>query len=465
MSERLNTRHEHPNRVKKLLDILRSNASAEEKKTQLADYHELDIASVLPSLTEDERTELFELLGLEWASDVLAYVEDPAEYIAHLGVDTSADVLENMDADDAVEVLESLEEEQRQAIIEQMDSESQEDITLISSYDEDEIGSRMTTNYIVIRRGLNKKQAMKCLVDQAAENDNLSTIYVVEDDETFYGAISLKDLFTAHDDVDLEEYVATSFPYVYAHEVIADCVNQLAEYSEDSIPVLGNNRKLLGVITAQELIDTVGETMHEDYAQFAALTEPEDLSETTMQSMKKRVPWLLVLMALGLLVSTVTGLFEGVMAHLAIVVAFQSLILDMAGNCGTQSLAVTIRVLSDDDLDWKQTLRLILKELRIGFVNGLIMGVISCIFVGFYVCLFREQTWSFGFAVSGCLGLAMMLAMLISSFTGTAFPVLFKCIGVDPAVASGPLITTMNDLVGVVTYYSLAMVLLLPMVT
>lgn len=461
---KLSTASNRPKRMEELQQIIRSGRTAEEKTTLLADFHELDIASVLPELTVDERTELFGLLGAAWASDVLAYVEDPAEYLEHLGIDISADVLENMDADDAAEALSSLEEEQQQAIISQMEEEAREDVKLIRSYDEEEIGSRMTTNFIMITRGLTKKQAMKCLVEQAAENDNLSTLYVVEEDETFYGALSLQDLFRAHEEADLDEFIVTSFPYVYAHEIISDCVNELAEYSEDSIPVLGNNRKLLGVITAQELLDTVGEAMHEDYAQFAALTEPEDLSETTADSMKKRVPWLLVLMGLGLIVSSVTGLFEGVMAKLSLAVAFQSLILDMAGNSGTQSLAVTIRVLSGEKLDWKDTLRLIFKELRVGFVNGLIMGILSCVFVGFYVCLLKGQPWGFGFAVSGCLGLAMMLAMLISSFTGTVFPVLFKCIGIDPAVASGPLITTLNDLVGVVTYYSLAMVLLLPMV-
>lgn len=198
---------------------------------------------------------------------------------------------------------------------------------------------------------------------------------------------------------------------------------------------------------------------------FAALTEQEDLDEPLRQSLKKRVPWLMILMALSLLVSSVTGLFEGVMAQLALVVAFQSLVLDMAGNVGTQSLAVTIRVLNGEELSLGRRLMLILKELRVGLANGLVMGILSCAAVGVFIWLAKGLAVPFAFAVSGCLGAAMLLSMMISSLTGTAIPIVFKSLKIDPAVASGPLITTVNDLVAVITYYGLAALFLLPLAT
>ena len=173
-------------------------------------------------------------------------------------------------------------------------------------------------------------------------------------------------------------------------------------------------------------------------------------------SIVKRLPWLLVLLGLGLVVSSVVGLFEAVAAGLTIIVAFQSLILDMAGNVGTQSLAVTIRVLMDDQCTGRQKLYLVAKEAKIGLCNGLILGCLSILFIGLYLLLVKGEAAHFAFSISLCAGAALALSMSLSSISGTTIPILFKGLGVDPAVASGPLITTVNDLIAVVTYYGLA---------
>ena len=319
----------------------------------------------------------------------------------------------------------------------------------------------MTTNCIVIRENLTVKQAMSSLVEQAAKNDNISTIFMVTEDQTFYGAMDLKDLIIARQDSALEDLIVTSYPYVYGHELIDDCIEKLKDYSEDSIPVLNNNNKLLGVITSQSIVDLVDDEMGEDYAKFAGLTAEEDLKEPLKESLKKRLPWLLVLLALGMVVSSVVGLFEQVVSQLTLIMCFQSLILDMAGNVGTQSLAVTIRVLMDESLTGKQKLELVWKEMRIAFSNGLILGVLSFTAIGLYIVVAKGKPFAFAYAVSGCIGAALLLAMVISGAVGTCIPLFFKKINVDPAVASGPLITTVNDLVAVVSYYGLSWILLI----
>ena len=162
-----------------------------------------------------------------------------------------------------------------------------------------------------------------------------------------------------------------------------------------------------------------------------------------------------------MVVSSVVGVFENVVTQLPIIMAFQSLILDMAGNVGTQSLAVTIRVLMDESLTGKQKLELVFKEMRIGLCNGALLGILSFALIGLYIYFFKGKTLVFAYAVSGCIGVALLLAMLISSAVGTCIPLFFKKVGVDPAVASGPLITTVNDLVAVVTYYGLGWVFLI----
>lgn len=205
----------------------------------------------------------------------------------------------------------------------------------------------------------------------------------------------------------------------------------------------------------------VDEEMGDDYAKLAGLTAEEDLKETTIESMKKRLPWLIVLLFLGMAVSSVVGIFETVVAVLPIVMCFQSLILDMAGNVGTQSLAVTIRVLMDENLTTTQKMGLVVKEMRVGFSNGLFLGILAFLFIGLYVFLFKHNPIGHAFLISGCVGIALLVAMVISSMVGTLIPMFFHKIKVDPAVASGPLITTVNDLVAVITYYGLAWLLLI----
>ena len=177
--------------------------------------------------------------------------------------------------------------------------------------------------------------------------------------------------------------------------------------------------------------------------------------------MKKRIPWLFLLLFLGLGVSSVVGIFEPIVAQISIIICFQSLILDMAGNVGTQSLAVTIRVLMDENVSGKDKFLFILKEMRVGAANGLLLGGLTFIFVGIYLHLFKFYPWPNALWISGCIGVSLFFAMVISSLVGTIIPMFFHKIKVDPAVASGPLITTINDLVAVITYYSLAGILLL----
>lgn len=445
-----------------LIKIIKGNLSDEEIRDRLESYHENDISAVLDRLTKTERLRLYKILGVEKVSEIFSYLEeDVVKYIEELAPEKAADIIESMDADDAVDVLDELEEDKIGKIKELMDEESRQDIELILSYDEDSIGSRMTTNFIVIKKDYTIRQAMKSLVKQAADNDNISTIYVVTDDNTFYGAIDLKDLIIARDYIDLNELVVTSYPYVYADEKTEDCIEELKEYSEDSIPVLDVDKKLIGIITAQDIVEAVDEEMGDDYAKLAGLTAEEDLNEPFIESVKKRLPWLVLLLFLGLLVSSVVGLFEAVVSQITLVVCFQSLILDMAGNVGTQSLAVTIRVLMDENLSGKQQRGLVFKEMRVGFINGAILGSLSFVLVGAYILIAKSSSPTFSFAVSGCIGLAIIIALVVSSFVGTAIPIFFKKIKVDPAVASGPLITTVNDLVAVVAYYGIVWVLLI----
>ena len=427
--------------VEELIAIIRGNLSREELIDRLFDYHDNDIAEALELLTPEERKRLYSALGAERVAEIFAYLDDGDIYLKELSLKQQAKVISEMDSDDAVDILEEVDDDTKCKILGMLDKEASEDVRLLLSYDEDEIGSYMTTNFILIHNDLTVREAMRELVRQAGENDNISTIYVVDRQEQYYGAIELQDLIIAREHVELEDLISRSYPFVMDHEKISDCIEKIKDYAEDSIPVLLEDRSIGGIITAQDIVEVVDDEMGDDYAKLAGLTAEEDLNETTGESIRKRLPWLVILLFLGMVVSAVVGVFESVVAVLPIVMCFQSLILDMAG----------------------QKVKLMFKEMKIGFFNGAILAVMALVFLGAYIHLFKGFTLGYSLMISACVGVSLVGAMVVSSLVGTLTPIFFKKVGVDPAVASGPLITTINDLVAIVVYYGLVAVVLIDM--
>lgn len=291
-----------------------------------------------------------------------------------------------MDSDDAVDILEEVDDDTKCKILGMLDKEASEDVQLLLSYDEDEIGSYMTTNFILIHNDLTVREAMRELVKQAGENDNISTIYVVDWAEQYYGAIELQDLIIAREHTELEDLISRSYPYVMDHEKISECIEKIKDYAEDSIPVLLEDRSIGGIITTQDIVEIVDDEMGGDYAKLAGLTAEEDLNETTRESIRKRLPWLVILTVMALL------------------------------------------------------------------------------FLGAYIHLFKGFSLGYSMMISACVGVSLVGAMVVSSLVGTLTPIFFKKVGVDPAVASGPLITTINDLVAIVVYYGLVAVVLIDII-
>ena len=448
------------NYAEELLSLFAKNIPAKQLKEELSNYHESDIAEILPELTKEERLRLYKLLGDEQVSEIFAYVDDVEQFIEELSNEKAADIIEEMDADEAIDVLEELGDERRQEIIGLLDEDVAKDIKLISEYDDDLIGSRMTTNFVTVDLDMSIKDAMRSVVEQAAENDNISTIYVTDKEGVYKGAFSLRDLVIARNTSSVEKITITAYPFFYDDEQISQCIEELKEYSEDSIPILNRENKILGVITSNELVDVVDEELGEDYAKLAGLTDEEDLDEPIVKSVSKRLPWLALLMALGLVVSSLIGTFEYVIAALPLLVTFQSLILDMSGNGGTQSLAVTIRVITANTLSTKEKFRLVFKEIRVGLLNGFIIGSLATILCTLYIFFLKDRPIEDSIAIAACIGVSLLTAMTFSSFGGTIIPLVFKKIKIDPAVASGPMITTINDLIAATLYYTLANVLL-----
>lgn len=450
-----------------LKEIILSDLSAEELKDKLENYHSSDIADVLQNVAKEDRLRVYAQLSLDQTAEIFSFYDDVEKYIEELSPETAADILEAMNSEDAMDVLDELEDESKTEIIELMKADSKEKVKQLDAYDEDCIGRYMSDNFIVIDNRKTIKEAMATMVREAGEHDNIFTLYVVDEKNKFYGAINLRDLIVARKEDNLLDICMTSYPSFYDDELMKDCIGKLKDYAENSIPVLNRQNEILGVIPVDSIIDAAEEEMSDDYAKLGGLSESEDLDESILTSIKKRIPWLIILLFLGLVVSSVIGVFEGVIATLPVIVFFQSMILDMAGNVGTQSLAVTIRNLTDEEMK-KKVRKNVIKEIKIGFLNGLIISIIAFLFVLVFLAIRHQEIvsgdgflWMDVLKVAGIIAFSLLLAMTLSSFVGTIFPILLNKMHIDPAVASGPFITTINDVVAVVVYYGLTYILFL----
>lgn len=459
--------------LKELILKIIADRNNQELIGMLENYHESDIADVLEELSEEERILMYKILGIEKTSEIVAYYENVEEYINEIKPELAADIIELMDSDDAVDVLNELEEEDKQRIIDLMEDDAKGFVELIEGYDEELVGSYISDNFITIPLNSTIKSAMTHMVKMAGEHDNIYVLYVVDNENKFVGAVELKDLIVSRSTDSFEDLIMHGYPSFYDTDIMSECLEKIKDYSETSIPVLNKNKEIVGVLTTDSLIEATTDEFEEDYAKFGGLTEEEDIDESVFSSIKKRIPWLVVLLFLGLLVSSVIGIFESVIVAIPIIVFFQSMILGMAGNVGTQSLAVTIRNISNESLaeDKKKQLKSIFKELRIGFINGFIIGIVSFLFVLAYLAITKSEVhigagyvFTDSLLVSGIIGTSMLISITLASVIGTCFPLLLTKLKIDPAVASGPFITTLNDVIAVLVYYGLTFLLFMVLI-
>lgn len=451
--------------LQEIMKIIKETTDLNVLHDLLYSYHKNDIARCFEYLSDEELEKVYQTFDEQELSEIFTYLDDVKEYIEDLETETAADLIELMDSDDARDVLEELDEDAAKEILELMDEEVVEDIELLTSYDEDVIASYMTNNYITVRKDYSIKQTMKTVVEEASTNDNFTIIYVVNEDDTLYGTIELKDLIKARATDNLEDIIKKSYPSILDMTNVSDALILVKDYEIDSIPIVNEKNVLLGVVTTNDLIEVIDDELSDDYAKLAGLTSEEELEESTFKSVKKRIPWLCALLVLGLIISLVMRVFESAIVAVPAIVFFQSMILGMGGNVGTQSLAVTIRAISDEDISRKEVFRLVFKEIRIAFFNGILVGIISFIVVSGYLMLTHTVIDpSIGYNVfdifktSGVVSVSLLISMVISGLIGTLIPIVLQKCKIDPAVASGPFITSINDIMAIVVYYGITLI-------
>lgn len=414
------------------------------------DLHAYDQAQIFQDLNDQERKAVYYVLSPDQMADLFDMLAENAEslepYFYEMDLDYAAELLEHMFTDNAVDMLEHLDENQRNQLLAKLNPDTRRAFKIIMNYGDDSAGSIMTTEFISLNANLTTAETMDILRKIGPAAEMIYYLYVVDAESHLLGVVSLRDLVVASNSTNLHEVMMEDVIYVHVDDDQEDVAHLMRDYDFLAVPVLDREERLTGIITVDDIVDVIDEEAAEDYSRLAAV-DVDEKHDSPFSAAFNRMPWLVSLLILGLGTSSLIAYFEGLVSEVAILAVFISLITGTAGNAGTQSLAVAVRRISSRDNKDQSEWALFINELTVGVLTGLMVGVSAAIIVGL---------WQRNIYLGLIVGIAMFFAVIISTMAGTYVPMLIESLGFDPAVASGPFITTLTDLTSVFIYFSVA---------
>lgn len=416
----------------------------------LDELHPYDFAQLYRGLPEKHHHKFLLFLTPQQIADLIQELESDMqiEILHKLGIERSSNIMNLMDNDDLADLLSELSVDRIQEFLEGMKQEESQTVRDLMSYPPDTAGGLMTNQFIWIKEYHTVREAVDKLKHYASFSENIYYLYVINDNKKLVGVISYRDLLIAN----LEDKISDlMFSRVVSVPVDADQeeVAQIIErYDFISVPVIDNENTLLGIITVDDAMDVLIEEANEDIHKISATGKDIDFNTKATVASTRRLPWLILLLFIGLVSGGIISRFEATLEQVVALIFFMPMIAGMTGNTGTQSLAVVVRGIVTTDVDRKTTIRLIFRELRVGIIIGITCGLLISIIAYFW----QEQNMVLGFVV----GLSLLLTLIIGTLAGTVIPLLLYRLGVDPAVASGPLITTLNDIFSLMIYFGIA---------
>ncbi|MDS9470388.1 magnesium transporter [Sporosarcina pasteurii] len=390
-------------------------------------------------LSPKELAEIFELSEID-DNDYKIFLEE-------MDATYAAEMFANMFVDNAVDVLNELDKSQVVSYLTLMDKESATEIKALLHYEEFTAGSIMTTEYVVIPQDSTVRSAMTILRNAAPEAETIYYVFVVDDDERLTGVVSLRDLIIAHEDTFIHSIMNERVVSVLVSEDQEEVARTIKDYNFLAVPVVDFQQHMLGIITVDDIIDVLDEEASDDYSKLAAVADMTTFDKNSFSAAKKRLPWLLILLVLGMLTANLIGAFEETIAQVALLAAFIPLIAGTAGNSGTQALAVAVRGIATRDIEDESKFKLLLREAG----TGLLTGLICAIFVVGLIYVWKQE-----FLLGLLVGAAILVSIFVATISGSFIPLFMHKMKVDPAVASGPFITTLNDLISTLIYLGLA---------
>ena len=455
------------NRAKEIVVMIRNEKRPRAIENKLSKHHPYDISEAMLAMTDEERALLYSYMTPRKLAKTFEHLseEKGAEFLEDFAHDKAVEILSLMDADDSVDILQELKYHDAMELLGDMPSHSREKVRVLYKYGRNTAGSEMNNNFISLKADMDIKDAMRHLVENANKVELIDTLFVIDDNQKLKGTVDLKDMIVAKHPITIGEITSDNYYSVHVLDGIQEVITDIRKYDTTAMPVVNDDGKIEGIITMYDAMDIIEEESHEDYALLAGLPAEDDVFDNARQSARKRFPWLALLLVLNMIVSTVLATYEETIAAVAALVLFQPLILGMAGNIGTQSLAVTVLRISRETLYSRvNIIRHMVSEALIGVFNGLLLGGLSFLTAWGFLTLVGVGEAAMTVAaieVAGVVGLSVFTALSVSAFLGATIPMILNALKFDPAVASGPFITTVNDITALMVYFTLASVLLL----
>lgn len=417
--------------------------------------HPTELAQLLEDLDEEFQQKVVRHLPRDLVSQALAEMDEetnPGELLLRLHPRAAADLIQELDPDDATDLLSQIDETYRERILHHIPDEEEEVINQLLTYDEESAGGIMNPEVVQVKTSMSMLQATRAVVEQSEEVEEFYYIYVVDDDDVLVGYLTFKKLFRNPRNAKVEDVMAKDIESVQVdtdQEVVA---RKMSQFNLPTLPVVGLDGRLLGRVTFDDVMDVMEDEITEDILSFAGVSDDADLRGGWANSVKSRVPWLLVNLATASTAAFVISRFEVTLSQITALAFFMPVIAGVAGNGATQTLAVTLRRLSTDGIPPNKAFGVILKEVTVGTINGLMIGAIASII-------------AIASNANPLLGLVVFLALcgnlIISGLVGSFFPILLERLGVDPAVASSIFITAFTDILGYSLLFGLGTVILL----
>ena len=409
--------------------------------------HPADIAEVLDIVNLPQAQYLYKLIEEDLASEVLVEIDEDTreEFLNSLSTEEIAESLEKMYADDAADVIQDLPEEIQEEVLEALkDDEHLSEISQLLNYDEDSAGGIMDMDFISANCNWTIKNALKKFREQVEDVDHVYTIYVIDDQKKLLGTLSLKRFLYASDSTLIKDICQGNPISVNVNEEAELVASKMEKYDLVVIPVIDEGNQLLGRITIDDALDVIKEEAEKDYQMASGISEKVESSDSLFVISRARLPWLLIGMVGGILGAYVIGFFEGHLKENAVMASFIPLILAMGGNVGVQSSAIIVQSLANNSLDYDSIAKKLLKELLVALFNGLICASIALIF-----CWATKSD----FYLALTIGVSLVAVFTYAGLFGTFIPLILNKYEIDPALATGPFITTTNDIIGLLIYF------------
>lgn len=450
--------------------LLNEEENLDVLKEKLDDYHDYEIAKTLLLMDTNLRKKLFNILPIRKLTEVFEELdpEDAFSILQETSLSVIVRIFRDMETDDLVDIISAIDDkDDRITYLSLIDVNKRLTIKSLLDFEQGLVGSIMNNDFIAINKNFTVKKAIKTVVNLAPEIEFIHNIYIIDEAGVLEGAMSLKELISAGYDQSqlIEDLMSTNLKFVTPSTPVEEAIEIMRNYDFLLLPVVDKHQKLIGIVSFDDILETLSEESAEDYSSLAGLSDVDvDEKETVFSTIRKRLPWLIILLFINLITSAIITGYEEQLQLLPTLAVFMPLILNMAGNSGTQSLGIIIRLFATNQLNHKKS---ILRHLLIEFLTGLVNGFVIAIGLFLMVIVFnliRGQDLANGFNFAFVVALSINIALIVATLAGAIVPLMINSLKIDPAVASGPFITTINDILSLLIYFGLASLLITSLV-